>query len=533
MVTRNRYVARSLILIAALALAHSTAYGGDDEFKKLVKQVEANYRAKRRSIPFLGVANFFVKIVQPKGVKGFKLAIFEDQDFSPRPGETEFGTVMRGALRSDWQPLVQSSARRGGDRTHVYAKYLGKDIKLLMVAFRPRQAFVVEVKLDPTTLVEWLRRPGGIGEALLNNNYGNFDEPVARGGDPDYSPPPSEPSPANAASAVTIEPPAKTKPTLGVRQKGDEAIEAAGENEAATAAETRAEPPDPAAVKLEARLVHLNVRAASSSGKVISDLKREDFTILEDGVRQEVSYFQPLTAPVNLVLLLDLSGSTKDKVEAMKKAAKKFVASLQPDDRVAVATFTSKFYLISNFTTDRKLLKDRIDKIKKTSSGTNYYDAMWATLNLLGEIKEARKAVVVLTDGVDNSILHPERYPDRHSFDELMARVSEEEATVYPIYFDTEYEVVVKRGDGNHEEYAAARKQLQEVADQTGGVLFKAARAEDLEGVYERVASELRTFYSVAYAPADTSRDGRWRRITVRVNRAEANARARRGYYAK
>jgi VWFA-related protein len=529
------------MLIAALALAHSTAYGADDEFKKLVKRLESSYQARRKSIPFLGVANFFVKIVRPKGVKSFKVAIFEDQDFSPRAGETPFGAVMRSALKSEWQPLVQSSARRGGDRAYIYTQQLGKDIKLMMVAFRQRQAFVVEVKLNPTTLIEWLQRPGGISAALLDDGYGSFRDPGGGGRDPDYDPPQNDlPHGDTVAASVNplekpLEPAARAKPTLQVRQRGDDSLEKAGADEAEPAG-ARPEPSgvsEPDAVKLEARLIHLNVKAASSSGKVITDLKREDLTILEDGVKQEVAYFQPLTAPVNLVLLLDLSGSTKDKVEAMKKAARKFVASLQPDDRVAVATFISKFYLVSNFTTDRKLLKDRIDDIKKTSSGTNYYDAMWATLNLLGEIKEARKAIVVLTDGVDNSILRPERFPDRHSFDQLMARISEEEATVYPIYFDTEYEVVIKRGDGSHEEYAAARKQLQEVADQTGGMLFKALRAEDLEGVYERVASELRTFYSVAYAPANTSRDGRWRKITVRVNRAEALARTKRGYFAK
>jgi VWFA-related protein len=286
-------------------------------------------------------------------------------------------------------------------------------------------------------------------------------------------------------------------------------------------------------VNINVRTVNLNAKVTDAAGRVIPDLTKDDFVVFEDGVGQEVVPFEPITAPVNLVLLLDLSGSTKDRMKVMKKAARKFIDSISPNTRIAAAAFTRKFMLISDFTADRKLLKDRIDDVKNLNSGTAFYDSMWATLDLFREVRERRKAVVVLTDGVDNS-LSSEQYEARHPFDELLARVAQEDVTIYPIYFDTEFEVTVKRrGQDTHESYVTARKQLQRLADDTGGTLFRADRAEDLEGVYQRVAAELHTFYSVAYNPKDTNYDGRWRSVSIQIKGRQAAVRTKRGFYAK
>ncbi len=288
-------------------------------------------------------------------------------------------------------------------------------------------------------------------------------------------------------------------------------------------------------IKLEARLVNLNVKVTDAAGKTLPALRKEDFVVLEDDVRQEVSYFEPVTAPLNIVLLLDLSGSTEHKIKVMKKAAQKFVDSLKPTDHIAVAGFTRRFFVISNFTTDHTLLKDRIGDIKNRHSGTAYYDAMWATLDLLEEANTTRKAIVVLTDGVDNSLDHPDNseYDPRHGFDELLARAIEADATIYPIYLDTEYETIGAGGRRGHEAYVTARKQLQSLADQTGAMMFKAERAEDLEGVYQQVAAELHSLYSMAYAPKVVRKDGKWRKISIAVDLPGGKVRTKRGYFAK
>ena len=293
------------------------------------------------------------------------------------------------------------------------------------------------------------------------------------------------------------------------------------------------DPPVADVIKIDSRLVNLNVRVTDPSGRLIPDLTKTDFQIFEDNIEQEVVRFEPVTSPVNVVLLLDASGSTKDRWKIIKKAAKKFVDTLSPNTPIAVAAFTRRFMVICDFSCDRELIKKRIDDTKNPSSGTAFYDAAWSALNLFKDVKEQRKAVVVMTDGVDNS-LSDEDYEPKHPFDELFARISQEEVTIYPIYFDTEFQVVVKmHGSDTHESYVTARQQLQKIADETGGTLFKADRAEDLEGVYQRVASELQALYSVSYNPTDKNYNGNWRNVGVKVKQGAAVAKTKRGFYAK
>ena len=293
------------------------------------------------------------------------------------------------------------------------------------------------------------------------------------------------------------------------------------------------DPPVADIIKIDSRLVNLNVRVTDSAGKLIPNLSQSDFQIFENNVEQQVVRFEPVTSPVSVVLLLDASGSTKEHWKIIKKAAKKFIETLSPNTPIAVAAFTRRFMVICDFSCDRQTLKQRIDKTKNHSSGTAFYDATWSTLDLFKEIKEQRKAIVMMTDGVDNSI-SDEDYEPRHPFDEVFARISQDEITIYPIYFDTEYQVTVRmRGSDTHESYVTAREQLKRIADETGGTLFKADRAEDLDGVYQRVASELQTLYSVSYNPADKNYDGNWRNVGVKVKQGAAMARTKRGFYAR
>ena len=286
---------------------------------------------------------------------------------------------------------------------------------------------------------------------------------------------------------------------------------------------------DPDAIRLRTRLVNLNVKVMDQYGKTVPSLNKENFEVLEDGVRQDITHFEPVTAPVSLILLLDLSGSIKSKIKAVRKAAQNFIDSLRPDDRVAVAGFTKRFFVVVEFTNDRKWLRKLIDDLRGPGGGTAFYDSLWASLDMFNDTKETRKAVVVLTDGVDSS-LDDSDDGSRRDFDELMRRVEEEDVTIYPIYFDTEQEMVEKQHMNTHEQYAKAREQLQALSDQTGGEFFKATRIEDLEGVYQKVASELFTLYSIYYLPKDVSDERQWRRINVNVKREGVKAKTRRGY---
>lgn len=518
---RYKYLAHALILKLALSLAYMPA-AADNEFGALVKHLEKHYNARRTRIPFLGLAGFIVKVVRPAGAKGFKLAVFEDQDFSRAADDTAFETVMGRALGDGWQPFVRVYSRRSGERAYIYAKQSGKDVQLMIATIEAREAVVMQVKLNPDTLAKWMEKPnqmGGILSARHSHkaNESNPATPTAQAmGGSAASAPALAGSEADKTSDTAGAAPAR--PQLKTEQRTS-ALQTSEAPAAIWASDATAKP-EPASLRLITRLINLNTKVTDAAGRLVLDLKREDFEVYEDGVRQDVSHFAPVTAPVSLVLLLDLSASMKSKEGEIKRAAKKFVASLGPQDRIAVATFTRRFHLVCDFTSDRKALNHRIDAIKNHDGGTGYYDAMWSSLDLLKRAPDARKAIVVLTDGVDSSLESPRSFKPDHPFNDLLARMAEDE-------------VVVKKHRNQARSYATAREQLNAVTEQTGGVMFRVNRDEDLAGVYERVANELRTLYSLAYSSSNEDVRGQWRNVKVKTSRTGLLARTKRGYYAK
>ncbi|HYP25792.1 MAG TPA: VWA domain-containing protein [Blastocatellia bacterium] len=318
------------------------------------------------------------------------------------------------------------------------------------------------------------------------------------------------------------------KPVLkrpdGSDAAADAGPERAGENEAGENEES---------IKLESSLVNLNVMVTNRSGLAFEDLKKEDLMISENGVRQEVDFFKPSTAPFNLVLLLDLSGSIMDKLDVIKSGALKFLDVIGPQDKVSVITFTDRVRVVSPLTSNRDLLRKQIRAIEKPEGGTAFYEAMWVSLNeVLRGTEGQRNAIVVMTDGVDSSLNRYDPVPSRVSFTALARRLEESDVIVFPIYLDTEFDEAF-RGNFSGEAYVTARQQLNGVADLTGGVLFKAEDVRDLSGVYRQVAGALRTVYSVGYYSTNPERDGTFRRIRVNVSKPDAAVRTRKGYYAK
>ncbi|HKA16713.1 MAG TPA: VWA domain-containing protein [Blastocatellia bacterium] len=300
------------------------------------------------------------------------------------------------------------------------------------------------------------------------------------------------------------------------------------------APETKANNADEEAIVLKAALVSLQVSVTNRSGIALPNLKKEDFTVAENGESQRIEFFQPTTAPFNLVLALDLSGSIKDKLEIVKSAALKFVDVLGPQDKIAVVTFTDEIRVVSSLTSDREELKRRIKAIDRSQGGTAFYEAMWfALVDTLRGTRGQRNAIVVMTDGVDSSLDRYNPMQTRVSFNQLAHRLEESDVIVFPIYLDTEYEEVFERGNSSSEAYATARDQLDKIGEVTGGQVFKAEKFGDLSGVYKQIAAAIRTVYSVGYYPTNAERDGTFRRVRVNVNRADASVRTRKGYYAK
>ncbi|HWX42426.1 MAG TPA: VWA domain-containing protein [Blastocatellia bacterium] len=291
---------------------------------------------------------------------------------------------------------------------------------------------------------------------------------------------------------------------------------------------------DEESVVLNSSLVNVNVSVTDRAGKSLANLKKEDFRVFENGEPQKLEFFAPTNAPFNLVLLLDLSGSIYDKADVVKSAALHFLDALGPQDRVAVITFTRTVAVLSPLTKDHELLRMLIKSIQRPEGGTAFYEALWFALTeTLRGTQGQRNAIVVMSDGVDNSLDRFNPAHSRISFGQLAGRLEESDCIVFPVYLDTEFEEVFERGNTTAEAYAISRDQLQRIADLTGGQIFTAKQARDLTGVYNQVAASLRTVYSVGYYPTHSERDGTYRRVRVQVGRPDVAVRARKGYYAK
>ncbi|MEK7832206.1 MAG: hypothetical protein AAB401_14020, partial [Acidobacteriota bacterium] len=143
-------------------------------FNDVVKHLEKNYGAKKTKIPMLGLAKFAVWMVRPAGVKGFKLAVFEDQDFSKRTEAASFGMAMRQAFKKEWSPLVQISSKRDGDNhTFIYIKQTKKDVEFALASLAENEAVVLQVKFNPEAAARFLENPKIMGISLGNSVRGN------------------------------------------------------------------------------------------------------------------------------------------------------------------------------------------------------------------------------------------------------------------------------------------------------------------------------------------------------------------------
>ena len=187
----------------------------------------------------------------------------------------------------------------------------------------------------------------------------------------------------------------------------------------------KAQTPDPVdTIRIDTDLVNLNVSVVNRNAALAAGhLEQKDFAVFENGAPQEILFFASGEAPFDLVLLLDLSGSTADKIGLIRKSAKRFVDAARPADRIAIFIFTAEIQVVSKLTNDHNALKKSIDDIEKPFGGTNFWDALRFVMeHVVGQSRaeNRRSAVVVMTDGVDNAL--PGVYGDGSatSFEELL-----------------------------------------------------------------------------------------------------------------
>jgi VWFA-related protein len=193
-------------------------------------------------------------------------------------------------------------------------------------------------------------------------------------------------------------------------------------------AESTVNPQDIETLRVETNLVTVPVVVSSRGDKYIPDLEQEEFTVYEDGVKQEISFFETVTAPFHVVLMLDTSGSTQERHGQIQQAAISFTEQLQTQDRVKVISFDDRVHHLSDFTSDRAVLQWAI-RASRPGQGTKLYDAMKAALNALLKVK-GRKAIVIFTDGVDS-------YSNYENYDKNVRMIEEAGIIIYPIRYDT------------------------------------------------------------------------------------------------
>ena len=288
-------------------------------------------------------------------------------------------------------------------------------------------------------------------------------------------------------------------------------------------------------IRVDTELVSVNVSVVDrGTSHGVNGLTKEDFRLYENNATQQILHFESSSAPFNLVLLVDLSGSTAKVVELIKSAALHFVDAARPFDRIGVITFAGSQVVVSPLTTDHTLLHERINAIQKPDGSTKLYDSLSFAMNeVFREAKDSRRnAIVAISDGLDSVMPNVTGEGSTLSYPELVRQAREFDGVIYSIWTDTQSYEPLSPEDIQQETFDLAHDQMKEIADVGGGAFYECLKLQDLAGAYDRVVADLGTLYTLSYRPSNRVRDGSWRAIRVNVNRPDAVARGKRGYYA-
>jgi len=269
-------------------------------------------------------------------------------------------------------------------------------------------------------------------------------------------------------------------------------------------------------------VVSLNVTVAGPQNRYVTDLEEEDFQVFEDGVKQDLVFFNKANSPIALSILLDTSASMEARLGTAQEAAIGFCRRLRPQDLAEVVDFDSRVTTLQAFTNNITALEQAI---RKTSAGgsTAIFNAVYIALKDLKKVvptsaEEIRRhAIVVLSDGEDTSSLL--------SFEEVLDLAKRSDTAIYSIGLRSEEEVASKG-------FKEAEFVLRQFSQETGGRSFFPSQIGELANVYGQIADELSSQYVIGYSSKNAKRDGAWRRIVVRVNRPSISARTKTGYYA-
>jgi len=317
---------------------------------------------------------------------------------------------------------------------------------------------------------------------------------------------------------------------------------------------------DQTVIRANVEMVSLPVVVSDRQGRRVTNLKKEDFRVFENGVEQTIAGFGATDEPVDVALLLDTSGSTELELARIQNSAIQFVHQLHPDDEVAIMSFAEDVKLQQDFTIDR----DRNEYgIKKTRTGecTVAYEAVWLALEEVLKPKMERKALVIFSDGVDTC-------SSKASQKETLELAKETRATIYSVYYNTQDDQPQRRARGSYPsgtsippiilnpnppiyrtpgstrttipsgpgtsqedmDYRIGKTYLNDLAEFSGGQLFDGM--QDLGHAFSEVAKELANQYSIGYYSTDNKHDGKFRKIEIKLRQPDLVARTKKGYFA-
>lgn len=270
-------------------------------------------------------------------------------------------------------------------------------------------------------------------------------------------------------------------------------------------------------------IINLNLSVTDGGNNFVVDLGQDDFAVFEDGIRQELSLFTHENLPISMVLMVDTSASMEEKLRTAQDAAIRFTKTLRPQDLAQVVQFNDRATTLQPFTNDLEALEGAIRKTE-ASGPTALHNALYIALKDLTRDKKAaelrRRAIVLLSDGEDTASLVTD--------DQVLELAKESEINIYAISLRPS-----RAQDRERQAFSQAEYLLNALTRETGGRAYFPSSIGELDAVYDRIAEELRTLYSVGYVSSNARRDGKWRRIVVRVpDRDGLTVRHKLGYYA-
>jgi Ca-activated chloride channel homolog len=279
-----------------------------------------------------------------------------------------------------------------------------------------------------------------------------------------------------------------------------------------------------ARIKAFVDMVVLHATVLDDHGTFVPDLKKENFRVFEDKAEQNIASFLRQDVPVTMGLVIDNSGSMREKRAQVNAAALTFVKTSNPQDEVFVVNFNDEYYLDLNedFTNDTRELNEALSRIDSRGS-TALYDAVIGSLDHLKKGHKDKRVLLVITDGVDNS--------SRKSFEYTVKVAQQSDAAIYAIGVFSEDDRKHAKGD-----VRKAKKDLTTLAEATGGLAFFPDNLEQVEPICTQVAHDIRNQYTIGYYPTNTARDGTFRAVQVQLlppkGRGKMSVRTRTGYYA-